>query len=97
MLALGLVLLCAACSLRPALAPDSDGETTAPQSTVRPPVSVTESYADTGTVTGAAPAPSPTAAPVPTPQTGDAPLAAFVGAAGLILICSAGLLMLRRI
>ncbi len=97
MLALALVLLCAACSLRPVAAPDGADSASAPQSTARPPVTVQESYANTGTVADSTPAPSPDASPVPTPPTGSAPLAAFVGAAGLILICSAGLLLLRRI
>ena len=43
--------------------------------------------------------PQATAAPeeVSTPDTGDFPVFYLLGAAGLICICSAGLLMLRRI
>ena len=43
---------------------------------------------------------SPTATPAassPTPATGDAPVVYMAGAIGLILFCSAGLLMLKRI
>ena len=43
--------------------------------------------------------PSATAAPAPaeTPATGDFPVMYLAGVVGLILICSAGLLMLRKI
>ena len=43
--------------------------------------------------------PTATAAPAPavTPATGDFPVMYLVGVVGLILICSAGLLMLRKI
>ena len=43
--------------------------------------------------------PTATAAPAPveTPATGDFPVMYLVGVIGLILICSAGLLMLRKI
>ena len=41
--------------------------------------------------------PAATAAPASTPATGDFPVMYLAGVIGLILICSAGLLMLRRI
>ena len=45
----------------------------------------------------AATAPTATAAPAQTPATGDFPVMYLAGVIGLILICSAGLLMLRKI
>lgn len=57
------------------------------------PVKVDETYAMADVV-------SPTATPAesaPTPSTGDAPVVYMAGAIGLILFCSAGLLMLKRI
>lgn len=48
-------------------------------------------------VTGTAPAATTAPTPIETPATGDFPLMYLVGVLGLILICSAGLLMLRRI
>lgn len=42
-------------------------------------------------------APTATAAPAQTPATGDFPVTYLAGVIGLILICSAGLLMLRKI
>lgn len=65
------------------------------------PVPVTENYAKTDVVAGSS---GETASPAPsaqvsadTPATGDFPLVYVAGAVGLILICSAGLVMLRRI
>ena len=58
------------------------------------PVRVDETYA-MADVTDASPAPGATA--VPTPATGDAPVVYIAGTVGLILFCSAGLLMLKRI
>lgn len=65
------------------------------------PVRVDETYA-MADVTDASPAPGATAVPtpataVPTPATGDAPVVYIAGTVGLILFCSAGLLMLKRI
>ena len=92
-----LVLFCAACSPRFLSTQGDPAGTPPPSAGPRLPVSVTESYASTETVASAAPTAPQTAAPVATPATGDVPVTAFAGAAGLILICSAGLLMLRRI
>lgn len=64
------------------------------------PVAVSETYAKADVVTDPAPAatPSSTAAPVDTPSTGDnSSVIYFVGVLGLILVCSAGLWMLKRI
>ena len=41
--------------------------------------------------------PSSTAAPIDTPATGDFPVMYLAGVLGLIFLCSAGLLMLRKI
>lgn len=64
------------------------------------PVTVTETYANADTVTDST-QPSSTAAPaaeeVQTPATGDFSVGYMAGVLGLILLCSAGLLMLRRI
>lgn len=51
------------------------------------------------TANGSCTEPQATAAPqeVETPETGDFPVMYLLGATGLICICSAGLLMLRRI
>ena len=66
------------------------------------PVKVTETYANADNVTDSKPAQDSAAAEtqpsaVDTPETGDFPVVYFAGVLGLILICSAGLLMLRRI
>lgn len=58
------------------------------------PVRVDETYA-MADVTDASPTPAPSA--VPTPATGDASLPYVVGTVGLILFCSAGLLLLKRV
>lgn len=61
-------------------------------------VKVNEKVANAETVDNTAAAePSSTAAPVDTPATGDFPVVYLAGVLGLILLCSAGLLMLRRI
>ncbi len=64
------------------------------------PVTVTETYANADTVTDSTQS-SSTAAPaaeeVQTPATGDFSVGYMAGVLGLILLCSAGLLMLRRI
>ena len=58
------------------------------------PVQVDETYANAD-VTQPSAAPSATAAP--TPATGDTPIFWVVGVVGLIVFCSAGLLLLKRI
>lgn len=58
------------------------------------PVQVDETYANAD-VTQPSAAPSVTAAP--TPATGDTPIFWVVGVVGLIVFCSAGLLLLKRI
>ncbi len=76
--------------------------TTGSAQPVSDPVSVKENHANRDTVDSVRPAPSadasqttPTPAP-DTPPTGDTPLAPLIGACGLILLCAAGLLMLKR-
>ena len=62
------------------------------------PVKVDETYAMADVVSPTeAPAATASPAPSPTPSTGDAPVVYMAGAIGLILFCSAGLLMLKRI
>ena len=66
------------------------------------PVKVTETYANADNVTNSQPETDSSAAQtqnaaVDTPETGDFPVVYFAGVLGLILICSAALLMLRRI
>lgn len=96
--ALFLVLL-AACGIPSST--DAAASSPAPSPTVastsrdvhNEPVKVDETYAMADVV-------SPTATPAassPTPATGDAPVVYMAGAIGLILFCSAGLLMLKRI
>lgn len=103
-----MVVLFAACASNPSGSLDA---ATAPPATATPttsstsrtlhsePVSVNETYAKVDVVSGSTPKPAATAAPAgaETPATGDFPLVYFVGALGLILVCSGGLLMLRRI
>lgn len=67
------------------------------------PVKVTETYANADNVTDsqqaatASPSAETQSEVVDTPETGDFPVVYFAGVLGLILICAAGLLMLRRI
>ena len=64
------------------------------------PVKVNETVANAQNVETAAQQsaePSSTAAPIDTPATGDYPIVYLAGVLGLILVCSAGLLMLRKI
>lgn len=92
-----LLILCVACGV-----PDSQQSTSTPSPTVAAtsrdvhdePVKVDETYA-MADVTNPTAAPAATAAP--TPSTGDAPVIYIIGTVGLILFCSAGLLMLKRI
>lgn len=96
-----LVVLCAACS-RTVLndTPEATAAPTASSSrNVRSePVTVTETYANSDVVSDATAAPAPSATDTTdTPETGDFPVVYFAGVLGLILLSSAGLLMLRRI
>lgn len=97
-----LMVFCAACG--------SDLLSNEPEATAAPtasssrnvrsePVKVTETYANADNVTGtpSAAEPQTTETAVDTPETGDFPVVYFAGVLGLILVCSAGLLMLRRI
>lgn len=97
-----LMVFCAACG--------SDLLSSEPEATAAPtasssrnvrsePVKVTETYANADNVTGtpSAAEPQTTETAVDTPETGDFPVVYFAGVLGLILVCSAGLLMLRRI
>ena len=62
------------------------------------PVKVDETYAMADVVSPTeTPAATASPAPSPTPSTGDAPVVYMAGSIGLILFCSAGLLMLKRI
>lgn len=62
------------------------------------PVRVDETYAMADVVSPTeTPAATASPSPSPTPSTGDAPVVYMAGAIGLILFCSAGLLMLKRI
>lgn len=100
-----LLFLMAACSRggvggepQPTTAPTSStSRNVQAQSTVK----VNETVANAQAVASAAPTqtaePTSTAAPVDTPATGDFPVMYLAGVLGLILLCSAGLLMLRRI
>lgn len=100
-----LMVFCAACG--------SDLLSSEPEATAAPmasssrnvrnePVKVTETYANADNVTDSSQSaeesqPTEADANVETPETGDFPVVYFAGVLGLILICSAGLLMLRRI
>lgn len=97
-----LMVFCAACG--------SDLLSSEPEATAAPtasssrnvrsePVKVTETYANADNVTDtpSAAEPQTTETAVDTPETGDFPVVYFAGVLGLILVCSAGLLMLRRI
>ena len=88
----------------PAGPPSQDTAAPALQGTVSAgsgPVSVTETHADRDTVAvrpapSAAPAEAADANQTPTPATGEVPVVPLVGALGLILICAAGLVLLKR-
>lgn len=101
-LAAMLLVLLAACSGREvsSTAPTATDVPTSSSRNVRSePVQVNETHANAEVVDGQSqPAgPTSTATPVNTPPTGDFPLVYFAGALGLILICSAGLLALKKI
>ena len=98
-----MLVLFAACASNPVSTSSAPTATAAPttSSTSRnvrsEPVAVSETYAKVDVVSGTTPKPAATAAPSDTPATGDFPLVYCVGALGLILVCSGGLLLLRRI
>ena len=78
--------------------PEATAAPTASSNVRSEPVKVTETYANADNVTDSQAESEPqTTETVETPETGDFPVVYFAGVLGLILICSAGLLMLRRI
>ena len=97
---MALVVLFAACGALNSSTAASAATATPTSSTSRTQKSepVKENPAKVDVVGGqAATAPTATAAPAQTPATGDFPVMYLAGVIGLILICSAGLLMLRKI
>lgn len=100
---MALVVLFAACGALNSNAAASTATATPTSSTSRTqksePVQVKENPAKVDVTGGqATTAPAATAAPAQTPPaTGDFPVMYLAGVIGLILICSAGLLMLRKI
>ena len=105
---MALVVLFAACGALNHSTAASAATATPTSSTSRTqksePVQVKENPAKVNVVSGqssndpaATSAPTATAAPAQTPATGDFPVTYLAGVIGLILICSAGLLMLRKI
>lgn len=99
---MALVVLFAACSALNNSNAASAATATPTSSTSRTqksePVQVKENPAKVDVVEGqTAETPAATAAPAQTPATGDFPVMYLVGVIGLICICSAGLLMLRKI
>lgn len=99
---MALVVLFAACGALNSSTAASAATATPTSSTSRTqksePVQVKENPAKVDVVgEQAATAPTATAAPAQTPATGDFPVMYLAGVIWLILICSAGLLMLRKI
>lgn len=102
---IALVALLAACGMLNRAGSAAQATATPTNSTSRTqenePVTVHETSAKVDVVTAqSSQTPSSTAAPeqqVSTPATGDFPVLYLAGIVGLILICSAGLLMLRKI
>lgn len=93
-----LLFIMAACSSGGSGEPQATTTPTSSTSRNVQAVKVNETVANAETVESTAQAePSATAAPVDTPATGDFPVVYLAGVLGLILLCSAGLLMLRRI
>ena len=103
-----LLLFCVACGSHAAVSADSIA-TAAPtaSSSRNEPITVNSTVADADTVNNAqtaAPTTEVTEAPaeneakeVDTPATGDFPVPYLAAVLGLILVCSAGLVMLKRI
>lgn len=101
---IALVALLAACGMLDRADSTAQAIATPTNSTSRTqesgPVTVHETSAKVDVVTAqSSQTPAATAAPdqAPTPATGDLPVLYLAGIVGLILICSAGLLMLRKI
>ena len=101
-----LLVLCAACSRQafsnvpePTAAPTASSSCNLSREAARSePVIVDETYANSDNVSPATQAPATAEQPaVDTPETGDSRVLYLIGALGLVLICSAGLLLLRRI
>lgn len=100
-----LLVLCAACSRQalssvaePTAAPTASSSRNLSPETVRSePVTVDETYANSDNVSPATQTPVAAQSPIDTPDTGDFPVLYCIGALGLVLICAAGLLLLRRI
>lgn len=101
-----LLILCVSCGNRAAAASGQSVATAVPtESSSRnvrsEPVAVSETVANAGNVAGTQ---APAAADTPdtpdtaeqTPSTGDIPVAYIAAVLGLILICSAGLIVLKR-
>ena len=98
-----LLLFCVACGSHAAVSADSIATAAPTASSSRnirsEPITVNSTVADADTVNNAqtaAPAESE-AEEVDTPATGDFPVPYLAAVLGLILVCSAGLVMLKRI
>ena len=104
LLVTGLLFLFAACGgdLRhtvvasPTATPTASSAATTSRDARSAPVAVSETYAKADVVEKTA-GPTSTATPIDTPATADSSPVYFAGVLGLILLCSAGLLMLKRI
>ena len=106
-----LLLFCVACGSHAAASAESIATAAPTASSSRnvrsEPITVNETVADADTVNNAqTPAPSAQATEAPaesaaeevdTPSTGDIPVPYLAAVLGLILLCSAGLVMLKRI
>ena len=104
-----LLLFCVACGSHAAVSADSiaTAAPTASRNIRSEPITVNSTVADADTVNNAqtaAPTTEATEAPaeseaeeVDTPATGDFPVPYLAAVLGLILVCSAGLVMLKRI
>ncbi|MDD6319452.1 MAG: hypothetical protein PUA63_01135 [Oscillospiraceae bacterium] len=98
-----LLIFCVSCGSQAASSSQSVATAAPTESSSRnvrsEPVAVSETVANAGNVSGTE-APAPTQAPEQaeeTPSTGDIPVAYIAAILGLILVCSAGLIMLKRI
>ena len=100
-----LLLFCVACGSHAAVSADSIATAAPTASSSRnirsEPITVNSTVADADTVNNAqtaAPTPAESEAEeVDTPATGDFPVPYLAAVLGLILVCSAGLVMLKRI